>query len=136
LIDRQPDIVTIEFGTNDAAYGTDPKNLGDFTSNLETTVRLIKAQTQSKILLMTTWSPSDGKYIENDAIYDQHIKQIGSKYHIPVVDMSNIWKNDPNVTKNDLDYSQIYNRQKDTFHPNQLGHDKIAQLLYKTVQNN
>jgi len=134
LINQKPDIVTIEFGTNDAAYGIDANNLGDFTNNLSTVVKLVKTQTNAKILLMTTWSPSDGKYIDNDSVYDQKIKQIGKEYHVQVVDMSVIWKNDSSVTKNDLGYSQIYNRQKDEFHPNQLGHDKIAQLLYKTVQ--
>jgi Lysophospholipase L1 and related esterases len=83
---------------------------------------------------MTTWSPSDGKYIQNDAVYDQKIKAIAQKYGVTVVDLSTIWKDDPAVTKNDLSYSQVYNRQKDTFHPNQVGHDKIAQLLYTTTK--
>ncbi|HCD06838.1 SGNH/GDSL hydrolase family protein [Companilactobacillus crustorum] len=135
LIDKQPDITTIEFGTNDAAYGVDAKNLGDFTTNLDTVVRRVKTETKAHILLMTTWSPSDGKYIANDATYDQVIKKIGQKYNVPVVNLSTIWQNNPQVTKNDLGYSQVYNRQKDTFHPNQLGHDKIAQLLYETVKN-
>lgn len=136
LIEQQPDIATIEFGTNDAAYGVDAKNLGDFTTNLDAVVKMVKEQTHAQILLMTTWSPSDGKFVENDAVYDQKIKAIGQKYQVPVVDLATIWKNDPAVTRNDLGYSQTYNRQKDQFHPNQLGHEKIAQLLYQTVQKN
>ncbi|PMD72999.1 SGNH/GDSL hydrolase family protein [Companilactobacillus nuruki] len=134
LIDQQPDITTIEFGTNDSAYGTDSKNLGDFTNNLDTLISRVKSETNSKILLLTTWSPSDGKYIENDVIYDQQIKNIAKKYDVPIVDLSTIWKNNPKVTANDLGYSQVYDRQKDQFHPNQLGHQEIARLLYETVQ--
>lgn len=135
VIAADPDIVTIEFGTNDSAYGVDPKNLGDFVTNLDSLVSQVKNQTHAKILLMTTWSPSDGKYISNDAIYDREIKRIGNKYEVPVVDLATIWKNNPTVTKNDSSYSQVYNIQKDTFHPNQKGHDKIAKLLYETVKN-
>ncbi|WP_125589096.1 SGNH/GDSL hydrolase family protein [Companilactobacillus jidongensis] len=135
VIVADPDIVTIEFGTNDSAYGVDAKNLGDFITNLDSLVSQVKSQTNAKILLMTTWSPSDGKYVSNDAIYDREIKRIGAKYGVPVVDLSTIWKNNPSVTKNDLGYSQIYNIQKDNFHPNQLGHEKIAKLLYETVKN-
>jgi len=134
LIDQQPDITTIEFGTNDSAYGTDSKNLGDFTNNLDTLISRVKSETNSKILLLTTWSPSDGKYIENDVIYDRQIKNIAKKYDVPIVDLSTIWKNNPKVTANDLGYSQVYDRQKDQFHPNQLGHQEIARLLYETVQ--
>ncbi|MQS76231.1 SGNH/GDSL hydrolase family protein [Companilactobacillus halodurans] len=134
LIDQNPDIVTIEFGTNDSAYGIDSKNLGDFTNNLDTLVQKVQSQTKAKILLMTTWSPSDGQYIDNDAVYDRKIKEIGQKYNIPVIDLATIWRNNPKVTENDLNYSQVYNRTKDNFHPNQLGHDKIAQLLYQTVK--
>lgn len=134
LIAQQPDLVTIEFGTNDAAYGVDEKNLGDFTNNLDSLVQQVKSQTKAKILLMTTWSPSDGKYIQNDEIYDQKIKQIGQKYQVPIVDLATIWRDNPAVTKNDLGYSNVYNRQKDQFHPNQLGHDKISDLLYQTVK--
>lgn len=135
LIEQQPDIVTIEFGTNDSAYGVDNKNLGDFINNLDTVVQEVKSETKAQILLMTTWSPSDGKYIANDEVYDRQIKRIGQKYNVPVVDLSTIWRNNPQVTKNDLGFSQVYNRSKDTFHPNQLGHEKIAQLLYETVKN-
>lgn len=134
LIDSNPDIVTIEFGTNDSAYGVDSKNLGDFINNLDTLVGRVKNETQAKILLMTTWSPSDGQYKDNDSIYDQQIKKIGKKYQVQVVDLSKIWKDNPQVTENDLGYSQVYNRSKDTFHPNQQGHDKIAELLYQTIK--
>ncbi|ALB29773.1 SGNH/GDSL hydrolase family protein [Companilactobacillus heilongjiangensis] len=134
LINHRPDIVTIEFGTNDSAYGVDYKNLRNFTNNLDTLVRRIKNETDAQILLMTTWSPSNGKYIDNDLIYDRKIKDIGKKYAVTVVDLSTIWKHNPKVTENDLVYSQVYHRRKDQFHPNQSGHDEIAKLLYKTVK--
>lgn len=134
LINHQPDIVTIEFGTNDSAYGVDSKNLGDFTNNLDTLINRVKQETTAQILLLTTWSPSDGKYISNDETYDHEIQNIGKKYNVTVVDLSTIWRNNPKVTENDLGYSQVYNRAKDQFHPNQIGHEEIAKLLYKTVK--
>jgi Lysophospholipase L1 and related esterases len=48
LIDADPDIVTIEFGTNDSAYGVDAKNLGDFTNNLDTLVSRVKKKLMRK----------------------------------------------------------------------------------------
>lgn len=83
---------------------------------------------------MTCWSPTNGKYIANDQVYDQKIKEIGKKYQVPVVDLSAIWRNNPNVTKNDLGVSSVYNIQKDEFHPNQQGHQAIADLLIKTLE--
>ncbi|MFD1472134.1 SGNH/GDSL hydrolase family protein [Companilactobacillus mishanensis] len=134
VIDDNPDLVTIEFGTNDAAYGTDATNFGNFSRNLDTVVSKVKNGTHAQILLMTTWSPTGGQFEKNDVVYDQKIEEIGKKYNIPVVDLSTIWKGDPSVTKNDSGYSDVYSIQKDSFHPNQLGHDKIAKLLYQTVQ--
>lgn len=134
VIAQNPDLITVEFGTNDAAYGIDPTNVNNFVTNLDAVVSQLKSQTKAQILLMTAWSPSNGKYIENDKIYDQKIKEIGQKYHVPVVDLSTIWTNNPDVTKNDLGYSNIYNIQKDEFHPNQQGHTAIADLLMKTVE--
>ncbi|WP_164507222.1 SGNH/GDSL hydrolase family protein [Companilactobacillus furfuricola] len=134
VIAKHPDIVTVEFGTNDAAYGVDPVNVNNFVTNLNSVISELKHQTKAEIILMTCWSPSNGKYITNDQVYDQKIKEIGQKYQVPVVDLSTIWKNNPNVTKNDLGISSVYNIQKDEFHPNQSGHQAIADLLIKTVE--
>lgn len=134
VVAKQPDIITVEFGTNDAAYGVDPTNVNSFVTNLNTVVSQLKSQTKAQIILMTSWSSSNGKYIENDRLYDQKIKEIGKKYQVPVVDLSTIWTNNPAVTKNDYGVSNVYNIQKDEFHPNQQGHQAIADLLIKTVE--
>lgn len=136
VVANQPDIVTVEFGTNDAAYGVDATNVNNFVTNLDAVVSQLKSQTKAQIILMTSWSSSDGKYIENDRVYDQKIKEIAQKYQVPVADLSMIWNNNPSVIKNDLGYSNIYSIQKDEFHPNQQGHQAIADLLMKTVENN
>lgn len=135
VINAKPDLVTIEFGTNDAAYGTYPLNFNNFSNNLDATVSRIRHETQAQILLLTTWSSNKGKYIESDRIYDQKIKEIRQRYGVTVVDLSQIWKNNPEVTRNDQGMSKIYNIQKDEFHPNQYGHDQIVSLLEKTINN-
>lgn len=48
LIAKQPDIVTVEFGTNDAAYGVDPTNVNNFVTNLNTVVSELKKKTKAK----------------------------------------------------------------------------------------
>lgn len=134
VINDQPDLVTIEFDTNDAAYGIDETNVNNFVKNLDSIVQQVQSQTKAKIILVTTWSPSNGKYRANDQIYDQKIKAIAKKYHVPVADLSTIWKNNPDVTKNSLGYDKNYAILRDQFHPNQQGHDQIAKLLEKVIQ--
>jgi acyl-CoA thioesterase-1 len=64
------------------------------------------------------------------------VKQIGQTYHVPVADLATIWQNHDDVTGPAgtaiTDFAG--NGPRDTFHPNQRGHDQIAALLKKTLE--
>lgn len=80
---------------------------------------------------MTTWSPKGGEHAQDDKQFDQIVYKIAKENNLPVADLSTIWENNDNVTgpagKTISDFSDYLTR--DNFHPNQLGHDKIAELL-------
>lgn len=136
VINYQPDLVTIGFGTNDAAYGVDATNLGNFETNMNSLIKQLKDKTKAQIVLLTTWSSKDGKYLENDKIYDQKIKDIAKKNKVAVADLSTLWKEHPELSENGNGYSEAYQLQKDNMHPNQQGHNEIAELLFETISKN
>ncbi|BDR56581.1 SGNH/GDSL hydrolase family protein [Xylocopilactobacillus apis] len=133
IIDQKPDLITIEFGTNDAVGGKTDYVLNSFKENLLQIVNAFKNKTTAKLILMTTWSPSNGKYIDNDLAFDQKVKEVGKMTNTPVADLSKIWRGHPEVCgpagKVISDFSQWGNR--DDFHPNQIGHQRIAQMLFE-----
>ena len=134
IIDQDPDIVTVEFGTNDAADVNNPQALPNYRNSIHEILDELQSKTHAKIILMTSWSPDNGPYAENDLRFDQAIIQEGKERNLPVVQLSKIWQGNPNVTGGD--YSQSYQTwgRKDDFHPNQAGHDQIAKAL-KDVLN-
>lgn len=121
VISQEPDVVTIEYGTNDAAYksGSSAKDLKE---NLSIIIkRLHSMQNPPKIYLITTW-----KNHKSDA-YDNVIKETGKKYDIPVVDISDVWKNSVNSGPAGV---QTFLGKSDKFYPNNKGMKKIAQDIY------
>ncbi|MCD2256920.1 SGNH/GDSL hydrolase family protein [Lactobacillus sp. CC-MHH1034] len=136
VIAQQPDVVTIEFGTNDAVGGTDAATLDRFRADLTAVVEQLQQGTQAQLILMTTWSPANGPYVANDQAFDTQIKAVAATHHVPVVDMHQIWGTDTSVTgpsgKRIPDFAQWGPR--DNFHPNQTGHDLIARQLAQIIQ--
>lgn len=128
---KDPDIVTVEFGTNDAAGGASASALNAYETSMNQIVDTLQKKTHAQIILMTSWSPADGKNIEADKQFDQVIYKIAKQKNLPVADLSTIWEHNDSVTgpagKTISDFSDYLTR--DNFHPNQLGHDKIAELL-------
>ncbi|WP_125713212.1 SGNH/GDSL hydrolase family protein [Companilactobacillus kedongensis] len=135
IVSQDPDIVTVEFGTNDAAGGATATALNSYETSMNQIVDTLQQKTHAQIILMTSWSPKDGKNVEADKQFDQVVYKIAKQKNLPVVDLSTIWEHNDNVTgpagKTISDFSDYLTR--DNFHPNQLGHDKIAELLNKQL---
>lgn len=131
IVEKDPDIVTVEFGTNDAAGGATTSALNAYEVSMNKIVDTLKEKTHAQIILMTTWSPKGGDHAQDDKQFDQIVYKIAKENNLPVADLSTIWENNDNVTgpagKTISDFSDYLTR--DNFHPNQLGHDKIAELL-------
>lgn len=134
IIDQDPDIVTVEFGTNDAADVNNPQALPKYRSSIKQILDQLQSQTHAKIILMTSWSPKDGPYVDNALRFDKVILDEGKSRHLPVVNLADIWQNDSQVTGSTSQESRnTWGGRHDNLHPNQLGHDKIAQALKKVI---
>lgn len=134
IIDQDPDIVTVEFGTNDAADVNNENALPNYRSSIKQILDQLQARTHAKIILMTSWSPSDGPYRENDLRFDKVIKAEGKNRNLPVVNLADIWQGDPSVAGTPASITEsVWDRPADKLHPNQKGHDKIAQALTKVL---
>ena len=98
-------------------------------------VDTLQEKTKAQIILMTTWSPKGGEHAADDKQFDQIVYKIAKQKNLPVADLSTIWEHNDDVTgpagKTISDFSDYLTR--DNFHPNQLGHDKIAELLNKEL---
>ncbi|RXT58154.1 SGNH/GDSL hydrolase family protein [Lacticaseibacillus chiayiensis] len=136
LVAQQPDVVTIEFGTNDAVGGASPSALNAYHQALTTIVTTLQEKTTAQLILMTTWSPNNGPYAAADLKFDAVVKEIGRSYHVPVADLATIWQGHDDVTGPASTAIPDFaaNGPRDTFHPNQRGHDQIAALLIKTLE--
>lgn len=133
IIAQNPDIVTVEFGTNDAADVNNQQALPNYQNSIHEILDQLQSKTHAKIILMTTWSPNNGPYVANDLKFDQVIIKEGKDCHLPVVNLSKIWQGDSTVTGSSAQATQTWSGRHDNFHPNQKGHDEIAQALIKVL---
>ena len=136
LIAQHPDVITIEFGTNDAVGGATPTALAAYQQALTTIVTTLQKETSAQLILMTTWSPNQGPYVNADLKFDAVVKAVGQTYQVPVVDLATIWQGHDDVTgpAGTVIPDFTANGPRDTFHPNQRGHDQIAAQLIKTLE--
>ncbi len=136
VIKQKPDLVTIEFGTNDAVGGTSQMALSQYRSSIVKIITELKSHTHAQLILMSAWcGPTRQQLANNEVKFDQVIQKIGTEYKIPVANLRNIWAKKNNVTgpagRTYPDFASW--GQSDNFHPNQLGHRMIADELFKVV---
>ncbi len=136
IIRQKPALVTIEFGTNDAFEGPTPTNLQLYRNSLKKIIESLKEKTDSQIILMTAWT--NPKYPVTSSIiqFDQVCREVGAKLEVPVADLSDIWRNRSDVFgpagRLIPDFSKWGG--SDDFHPNQRGHQLIAEKLFKIIK--
>ena len=136
LVAQHPDVITIEFGTNDAVGGATSTALAAYQQALTTIVTTLQKETSAQLILMTTWSPNQGPYVNADLKFDAVVKAVGQTYQVPVVYLATIWQGHDDVTgpAGTVIPDFTANGPRDTFHPNQRGHDQIAAQLIKTLE--
>lgn len=125
---QEPDLVSIEFGTNDCnAENNVP--IDTFKKQLNTLIDGVTkdANRDPQIVLVTTWNQSV-KCIP----YDDVIKSVGEERDIPVADLENLWYNNPE-NKGPADV-KTYNGTSDDFHPNDKGMKAIAETIFDKVE--
>ena len=123
--EQNPDLITIEFGTNDLQDDNRHETPYQFRYNLLVLLNKIQKDDR-KIVLVTTWNR--GKRSEP---YDQVIKEVGVERNIPVADISSVWQ-DRLDTHGPAGIKTPYG-VSDDFHPNNKGHKEIAEIIFKQV---
>lgn len=125
---QRPDLVTVEFGTNDLNEQNNvPVNI--FKNELN---KMIDGITQNvnktpKIVLVTTWNQGEKSQPFDDAIYS-----VGKKRHILVANVSALWHDSSNIGPAG---KRTFQGKSDNFHPNDKGHAAIAQTIFDVVKD-
>lgn len=124
---QQPDLITIEYGTNDCS----PQNnvsQDTFRTQLNTLIDsvTINVNRDPTIVLLTTWGNS-----ESSGKLDDVIIEVGKERNIPVVNLKPIYSDWNNKGPKEI---QTFRGASDNFHPNDNGHDEIANAIYEKVE--
>lgn len=125
--DVEYDLVTIWTGANDLIGGSDVK---DFEEDLESMLTRIRDKSNAFIVIMNLpdltqikkfrEDPDKHVTVENVAAFNQAITRQANKYKVPIVDFFKAAPGDMLVSK-------------DGFHPNNDGHQKIANLYLQII---
>ena len=153
VLDRQPDIVVIQFGINDAAvdvWKTPPATqarvtTNRYTVNLEYFVETLQAQNRGVILMTPNpmrWAPAlkqmygkppyrpdapDG-FNEILRTYADCVRGVAKKHAVPLVDVYEAFQTYGHGMGQSIDDLLF-----DGMHPNGKGHQLVADLLIKEV---
>ncbi|ALS01494.1 hypothetical protein ATZ33_08975 [Enterococcus silesiacus] len=127
---QKPNIVTVEYGTNDLLDYKNEESLKQFEANLSYIISELQEQ-KIFIVLITTWN----RDLNVSQLYDDVIFKIGSKYDIPVANIRGIWTTtkdtiDPKSSDNFLKNKNI----KNDMHPNEKGHEEIAKRIFQSIE--
>ncbi|MBO0471846.1 SGNH/GDSL hydrolase family protein [Enterococcus sp. DIV0242_7C1] len=128
--EQKPDLVTVEYGTNDILAYKDDQSLLQFEANISHIVTELQAE-HIFIVLVTTWN-RDQKLSQR---YDDVLFKVGAKYGVPVANIRGLWTTqtdtiDPKKYPNIIDRKEL---DKD-MHPNTKGHEEIAQRIFQTIE--
>ncbi|MEI5989429.1 SGNH/GDSL hydrolase family protein [Enterococcus crotali] len=128
--EQKPNIVTIEYGTNDLLDYKNENSLKQFEVNLSYIISELQEQ-NILIVLVTTWNRDQNI----SQLYDDIIFKVASKYDIPVANIRSLWTNtkdtiEPKSADNFLKNKNI----KDDMHPNEKGHEEIARRIFQSIE--
>lgn len=127
--DMDPDLVTIEFGTNEQDSTNDYYAYPDtFEQNLTTLVQdLKKTNSKVKIILLTSWSSTTYKK------YDSKVEAVAKKYKLQVANIHKVWadKTDTVAAKGD----DSWRGTGDGYHPNDKGNQEIAKIIEDQIDD-
>ncbi len=138
VLAHSPDWVIINFGLNDAyqdqGIGTQARiPLAQYRQNLEFYIRKIEEQ-GGKIILLTP-NPLGSKYeqfrIDQVKKYAASIRQIAREQNLPLVDSWKLFYRYARSKQNGRNIDFLY---LDGIHPNDEGHEIIANALFKLLR--
>ena len=127
VIEEQPDMVFVCFGLNDMRFGTP---VGIFQEDLAKVLSEITSQLPNAVVILTNvfhmtgwdrYAPRDRGSIALSKDYNEAIKLLGTKYGLPLADVSGAMA------------FQDYLIHEDGVHGNDLGHRIIGNRVFETI---
>lgn len=122
VLTKQPDVIFIDYALNDRAIGLERAKIA-WETMIEESIRA-----KVKIILLTPTPDITEDITDSNsplAMFSQLIIKLGKRYHIPVVDSYNAFKN---LVMDGVDLKQ-YMAQSN--HINSKGHQIVADLIFK-----
>ena len=126
--DKEIDLVTIWTGANDLIAGDD---VGEFEEDLEGILSRLRSKSNAFVVIMNLpdltqikrfrEDPDKHVTVERVTAFNQAISRQAQKYNVPIVDFFKAAPGDMLVSK------------QDGFHPNNDGHQKIADLFLQII---
>jgi len=121
VLDRDPDLVLIQFALNDAYMGSSP---GRLKNNIKSMVVRIRLDTAAEILLLTSCSIyNEAEDRMADTFYSA-ITGLGTEEHLPVAEVHTYWKN---KIRSGIDHRSLV--QGDMVHPTIAGYKLMAEAV-------
>ena len=133
VIDYDPDIITILFGSNDSALNDyQHRAITEFEINLEEITKLIQSKTQAKIIFITPPPLIEDElfpFTTNKAVsaYSEVIRNNAVKFGCELIDFNNIMAEE---AKGDLDPFLQY----DGLHLSDKGYELIYKHIFHTIK--
>lgn len=130
IYNTQPDLVTIEFGTNESVYDDPPHSAtpAKFEKNLRKLISDLRANTHARIVLLTTWNQP------RSLTYDARIQAVAKADHLPVANLQPIWQQAQQNGALSVKGAASFLGYGDGFHPSDTGHTLIARAVYQQIK--
>jgi len=126
IISTTPDLVMVQFGLNDALSGYSP---AEFYNNMKRIISILKEETDSEILLMTSPLIYDEEMMRLARPYYDRICQISEEIPLPVALVDKYWEK---KIANGIDHYELV--QSDMAHPTEAGHRLMAEAVMEFFQ--
>jgi lysophospholipase L1-like esterase len=121
IIDEHPDLVTVQFGLNDALSGYSPE---DFYNNMKHIVNTLQKDTRAEILLMTSPLIYDEDMMRLARPYYDKIVKLADEEALPAARVDRYWEKKISAGVNHASLVQ-----SDMAHPTEAGHRLMAEAV-------
>ncbi len=116
ILDRNPDLITIQFGINDMYSGV---SVEDYSSRIRATINRILKTPTAPVIVTSCPLADDTDQTQISRYYDR-LRQLGREMKVPVADCELHWRKTASIKENLLD---------DGVHPSNAGHSLMADAI-------
>jgi lysophospholipase L1-like esterase len=127
LTSHSPDLVTINFGVNDAFSGI---NVGMFASNLADMVRMVQGSGCSRVVLLSSEVIPDIGAERQVLPYWEAMEQVAREAGVVYADVNGRWRE---VVEGGLNQWDLI--IPGDIHPNEAGHELIGEAVFDAIKD-